>query len=77
MFMFFQIENTNFLKIGQVVFEKRFGTTQDGDLHSLNIFIFLLYMHFVEVERWLKCQFYHFGGCRIHKLHYFCPKVVI
>jgi len=44
-----------------------FGPSLGGALHLLYIFFTL--QAFVEVERWLKCQFYHFGGCRFQKMH--------
>ena len=44
-----------------------FGPSLGGALHLLNN-VFTL-QAFVEIERRLKCQFYHFWECRIQELH--------
>ena len=44
-----------------------FGPSLGGAFHLLNNFFTL--QVFVNIERWLKCQFYDFWSSRIQKLH--------
>jgi len=53
------------LKISQVVFELQFGPSQGQRWR----FSFAVLWVTWRLEKWLKCQFYHFGGCRIQKKH--------